>query len=70
MAGDVDTGKAHTGMDKPTHVKGVKAGNSVGNYAKQIGHKPNGKATSERSTGVNAGAAGPIDPSMPNLSPA
>lgn len=67
---DVDTGSAHTGVDKPTHVKGVKAGNSVGNYAKQIGHKPDGKVTSQRSTGVNASAAGPIDPSMPNLPPA
>jgi hypothetical protein len=70
MAGDVNTGKPHTGMDAPTHVKGIKQGNSVGNYAKQAGHKPDGSSTARRSTGVHPGAQEPIDPSMPNLSTA
>lgn len=70
MGGDVNTGSPHTGMDKPTHVKGVKYGNALGSYDKQMGHTSDGKSTSQRSTGVNAKAAGPIDPSMPNLSPA
>lgn len=70
MAGDVDTGAAHTGTDKPTHVKGVKSGNATGNYEKQKGHKPDGKSTAERSTGVAPEMQEPIDPSMPNLSPA
>ena len=67
---EVRTGKPHTGVDKPTHVKGIKEGNSTGNYEKQAGHKPDGTSTAERSTGINAGAEQPIDPRMPNLSPA
>ena len=53
-----------------THVKGVKTGNSVGNYEKMSGHKPDGTSTAERSTGINAQGREPIDPRMPNLSPA
>jgi hypothetical protein len=56
--------------DAPTHVKGIKQGNAKGNYASQTGHKPDGRSTAERSTGINAKAENPIDPSMPNLSPA
>jgi hypothetical protein len=51
-------------------VRGIKEGNATGNYERQDGHKPDGTSTAERSTGVNAKDAGPIDPSMPNLSPA
>jgi hypothetical protein len=54
----------------PTHVKGVAQGNSKGNYEKQSGHNADGTSTQRRSTGVNAGAREPIDPRMPNLSPA
>jgi hypothetical protein len=54
----------------PTHVKGIKQGNSRGNYEKQSGHKPDGTSTAERSTGVGASKRNPIDPRMPNLSPA
>jgi len=53
-----------------THVKGIKSGNATGNYERQSGHKPDGTSTQERSTGVNAADREPIDPSMPNLSPA
>ena len=55
--------------DDPAHVKGIKAGNSKGNYDAMTGHHPDGTSSAERSTGVNAAAAQPIDPSMPNLSP-
>jgi hypothetical protein len=51
-------------------VKGIKQGNSKGNYDKQAGHNADGTSTAERSTGINAGARQPIDPRMPNLSPA
>jgi hypothetical protein len=34
------------------------------------GHLPDGKATAERSTSINAGKRNPIDPNSPNLSPA
>ena len=55
--------------DMPAHVKGIKQGNSKGNYEKSGGHLPDGRRTAESSTGVNAKARNPIDPSMPNLSP-
>jgi hypothetical protein len=63
-------GKADVKHDDPSHVAGIKSGNAKGNYEKQAGHKPDGRSTAKRSTGINAGAAEPIDPSMPNLSPA
>jgi hypothetical protein len=56
--------------DAPSHVKGIKQGNSKGNYESMPGHKPDGTSTAERSTGINAKSAEPIDPRMPNLSPA
>ena len=64
------TGKADVDPSKLGHVRGIKEGNATGNYERQDGHKPDGTSTAERSTGVNAKDAGPIDPSMPNLSPA
>jgi hypothetical protein len=67
---EVRTGKPAVSPDAPAHVKGVKQGNSRGNYEKQPGHKPDGTSTAERSTGINPEARQPIDPSMPNLSPA
>jgi hypothetical protein len=51
-----------------THVKGIGEGNAKGNYEKMGGHKPDGTSTAVRSTGV--ASTEPIDPSMPNLSPA
>jgi hypothetical protein len=41
-----------------------------GPFDKQRGHLPDGRATAERSTGINPSAHNPIDPSMPNLPPA
>ncbi len=63
------TGKPHVKVDAPAHVTGVHSGNSVGNYEKQPGHLPDGRATAARSTGVNVREHEPIDPRMPNLSP-
>lgn len=65
---DVDTGAQHTGIDKPTHVKGIKQGNAAGAYDSMAGHRPDGTSTAARSTGVVD--TEPIDPSMPNISPA
>jgi hypothetical protein len=62
-------GKAHKPTDAPTHVDGIKQGNSIGNYEKQDGHLPDGRSTAARSTGINSGSREPIDPRMPNLSP-
>ncbi len=50
---------------------GIKQGNSKGNYEKMAAaHKADGTSTQARSTGINAGDREPIDPRMPNLSPA
>jgi len=65
---EVSTGAQHTGIDKPTHVKGIAQGNALGKYELMAGHNPDGTSTAMRSTGVTG--TEPIDPSMPNLSPA
>ena len=62
-------GKPDVRVDLPSHTRGVKQGNSKGNYAKQPGHLPNGRSTAARSTGIRAGSRDPILPGMPNLSP-
>jgi len=56
--------------DASAHTKGIKSGNSKGNYGRQAGHLPDGTSTAERSTAINPKAREPIDPRMPNLSPA
>jgi hypothetical protein len=66
---NIKLGKPAKQPDAPGHVKGIKQGNSTGNYDKQAGHNPDGTSTAERSTGINPGKREPIDPRMPNLSP-
>ena len=66
--GNLKLGKPDVAMDAPSHVPGIHQGNSRGNYEKMAGHKPDGTSTAARSTGVTG--TEPIDPSMPNLSPA
>jgi hypothetical protein len=65
----IKLGKPDVKPDTPSHTAGSNQGNE-GPYHKQKGHNPDGTATAERSTGVNPEGAQPIDPSMPNLSPA
>jgi hypothetical protein len=67
---DLRTGKANVKPHDPRHIRGIKQGNSTGNYGKQAGHKPDGRSTARRSTGIDAKGREPIDPRMPNLSPA
>jgi hypothetical protein len=62
-SGDVKT-------DASAHTKGIKQGNSTGNYDSMSGHNADGTSSAERSTGIDAAAREPIDPRMPNLSPA
>ena len=69
MAG-ISTGGADAKQIDPTHVPGIKQGNAVGNYERQVGHKPDGRRTAAASTGINPKAREPIDPRMPNLTPA
>jgi hypothetical protein len=66
---NIRVGKPDVKTDAPAHTPGVKEGNE-GAHDKQAGHLPNGRATAERSTGINAGAKNPIDSRMPNLTPA
>ncbi|MGA2924914.1 MAG: hypothetical protein ABSG43_02780 [Solirubrobacteraceae bacterium] len=63
-------GKADVTPDLPAHVPGIREGNATGSYEKMPGHNPDGTSTAARSTGINPKAREPIDPSMPNLSPA
>jgi hypothetical protein len=67
---NINLGKAQVTPDLPAHTPGVLQGNAKGSYEQTAGHNPDGTSTAERSTGINAKARGPIDPSMPNLSPA
>jgi hypothetical protein len=64
------SGKGETKPDASAHTPGIKSGNSTGNYERQAGHQPDGTSSAERSTGINPKAREPIDPRMPNLSPA
>jgi hypothetical protein len=64
----IKVGKADVKVDAPAHTPGVKQGNE-GAHDKQAGHLPDGRATAERSTGINAGPKNPIDPRMPTLTP-
>ena len=50
-------GGAQTPTDAPTHIKGVKQGNSKGNYEKQVGHLPDGRRTAASVDGHQPGAA-------------
>ena len=67
---NIKVGKPDVRPDAPSHTTGIRMGNAKGNYEKQAGHLPDGKATAERSTGVNASKRDPIVPQMPNLPPA
>jgi len=63
-------GKGTVNPDLPSHVPGIQEGNAKGSYEKMAGHNPDGTSSAARSTGINAAAREPIDPNMPNLSPA
>jgi hypothetical protein len=63
-------GRAQVRTTAPSHTSGVHEGNQPGNYRSQVGHLADGRSTAQRSTGINADKRNPIDPRMPNLSPA
>lgn len=63
-------GQPDVSPSDPSHTPGNHMGNAPGNYEKQSGHLPDGTSTARRSTGICAADRDPIDPSMPNLSPA
>jgi hypothetical protein len=72
---NVRVGKPQTKPSAPSHTAGVKRGNARGNSDKEPGIKTardrlSARATARRSTSINPEARNPIDPRMPNLSPA
>ena len=67
---NLTVGEPQVRPSTPAHVPRVKEGNEPGNYTRQTGHMSDGRSSARRSTGVNAAARNPIDPRMPNLSPA
>jgi hypothetical protein len=67
---NIKLGKKQVTADLPSHTPGIQQGNAKGSYEKMVGHNPDGTSTAARSTGINPKTQGPIDPSMPNLSPA
>lgn len=66
----IKVGKPDTKPDAPAHTPGVSMGNATGNYEKMDAHLPDGRSKASRSTGVDPGSREPVDPRMPNLSPA
>jgi hypothetical protein len=66
----IRVGRPDVSPDYPAHTPGVREGNAPGSYEKMPGHLPDGRSTAARSTGINPQDRDPIDPSMPNLSPA
>ena len=62
--------KPDVSPDAAAHRAGINQGNATGHYERQRGHHPDGRSSAERSTGINADKREPIDPRMPNLSPA
>lgn len=68
--GELRVGKADVDIEAASHTKGTAQGNESGRYEKMKGHHADGTSGAFRSTGINFEDKNPIDPSMPNLSPA
>jgi hypothetical protein len=79
---NLKVGKPDTTPSSPSHVPGIRQGNQTGSTKKMPGlqitgrrdrgtdRRVMGRGTARRSTGINPSKRNPIDPSMPNLSPA
>jgi hypothetical protein len=70
----IHLGRPQVRPSAPAHTAGVREGNWRAWFMREIGMRAFGSliavATARRSTGVNARARLPIDPRMPNLTPA
>jgi hypothetical protein len=66
----IKTGRADVSPTAAAHTPGVRQGQREGRYRLQPGHRADGTSTARRSTGINPQIHDPIDPRMPNLSPA
>jgi hypothetical protein len=73
LVDNLRVGKPQVDPAAPAHQRGIHQGNRRGNLKKQPGIRPmdawTARGTARRSTGINARARNPIEPSMPNLSP-
>lgn len=67
---NIRVGKPEADVSAAAHTHGIREGNAKGSYEDAKGHLANGKSTAARSTGINPENREPIDPRMPNLSPA
>ena len=67
--GHIRVGKAQVSPDISAHTPGVAQGNATGNFEREAGFAPDGKADARRSTGVAPKKHNPILPIMPNLPP-
>jgi hypothetical protein len=74
VLGNLRVGKAQVDPAAPAHQRGIRQGNEAPGSVRAHGvhHERRLFATgsAERSTGINPKARNPIDPDMPNLSPA
>ncbi len=69
---NIKVGKRDIDPMRPTHIRGVREGNAVGNMAEDDSLEPDGegaRGTARRSTGISPKSHEPIDPKMPKLSP-
>ncbi|MGD9483528.1 hypothetical protein WDH52_09725 [Streptomyces sp. TRM70308] len=66
----ISVGKADVKPDTASHTRGVNSGNHLSEAKRQPGHTDDDRSTARRSTGINAALRQPIQPDMPNLSPA
>jgi hypothetical protein len=69
-ARNIPIGEPSVRTTTPSHTPGTREGNAPGSYEKMRGHRADGSSTAERSTGIHHRGKDPIDPRMPNLSPA
>jgi hypothetical protein len=71
---NIRVGKPDVKPDAPSHFKGVREGNQPGGMEKEAGinhvDELRTVADSRRSTGISPDMHNPIDPDMPNLTPA
>lgn len=69
---NVNVGRADVKQTTPSHVRGVHEGNQPRRTGRMARLTRRGRiaATAARSTGINPDRRNPIDPRMPNLSPA
>ena len=67
--GGIRVGKPQVSPDTPSHVKGIRQGNTQKAYEKQAGHYQDHRADARRSTGIRPKKHNPILEIMPNLPP-